>query len=74
VIGGEVFTHRELADYMPNMASPDAPYAPLARVVREATGLPVLHATRLATPDDAARAVREGCADLVGMTRAQIAE
>lgn len=74
VIGGEVFSHRELADYMPNMATPEAPYLPLARAVREATGLPVLHATRLATPDDAARAVREGCADLVGMTRAQIAD
>ncbi|MDJ0869126.1 MAG: NADH:flavin oxidoreductase, partial [Myxococcota bacterium] len=74
VIGGEVFTHRELADYMPNMAAPDAPYLPLARAVREATGLPILHATRISTPDDAARAIRDGCADLVGMTRAQIAD
>ena len=74
VIGGEVFTHRELADYMPNMKSEEAPYLPLARAVREATGLPVLHASKISTPDDAARALREGCADLVGMTRAQIAD
>lgn len=74
VIGGEVFTHRELADYMPNMAWPEAPYLHLAKAVREATGLPILHASKISTLDDAARAIREGCADMVGMTRAQIAD
>ncbi len=74
VIGGEVFTHRELADYMPNMAFPEAPYLGLARAVREATGLPIFHASKLSTLDDAARAVKEGCADMVGMTRAHLAD
>jgi 2,4-dienoyl-CoA reductase-like NADH-dependent reductase (Old Yellow Enzyme family)/thioredoxin reductase len=74
VIGGEVFTHRELADYMPNMAWPEAPYRQLARAVRETTGLPVFHASRIATLDDAARVLADGCADMVGMTRAQIAD
>ncbi len=74
VIGGEVFTHRELADYMPNMAWPEAPYRDLAKAVREASGLPILHASKVSTPDDAARVLAEGCADLVGMTRAHLAD
>ncbi len=74
VIGGEVFTHRELANYMPNMWGEEAPYLPFARAVREATGLPVLHASKLSTPDDAKEALRTGSVDLVGMTRAQIAD
>ncbi len=45
-----------------------------AGMVRAATNLPVLHAAKIDEVATARHAIREGKLDLVGMTRAQIAE
>ena len=61
-------------DNMPGMASPIAPWLDRAAAFRAAVDLPVFHAARIADVATARHAVREGLIDLVGMTRAQIAD
>ncbi len=61
-------------DNMPGMASPMAPWLEKAGAFRNETGLPVFHAARISDVATARHAIGEGLIDLVGMTRAQIAE
>jgi 2,4-dienoyl-CoA reductase-like NADH-dependent reductase (Old Yellow Enzyme family)/glycine/D-amino acid oxidase-like deaminating enzyme len=74
VSGGEVFSHMELTNYIPNMAYPVAPYLYLASAVRQISELPVFHAARIPDIETAARAVAEGHVDMVGMTRPHMAD
>ena len=59
---------------VPPMAIPPAYIAPQAGRLREATGLPVLVAGRINQPQIAEAVLRAGQADMVGMTRALIAD
>lgn len=61
-------------DNMPGMASPDAPWLAKAAAFRAEVDLPVFHAARIADVATARHAIREGLIDLVGMTRAHIAD
>jgi thioredoxin reductase len=61
-------------DNMPGMASPDAPFLMRAGQFKAAVQLPVFHAARIADVATARYAIKEGLLDLVGMTRAHIAE
>ncbi|MCP4070688.1 MAG: NADH:flavin oxidoreductase [Hyphomicrobiales bacterium] len=61
-------------DNMPGMASPMAPWLEKAGAFRNETGLPVFHAARISDVATARHAIGEGLIDLVGMTRAQIAD
>lgn len=61
-------------DNMPGMASPMAPWLAQAAAFREKISLPVFHAARIADVATARHAIREGLIDMVGMTRAHIAE
>jgi len=74
-IYGRMDTERGLArDNMPGMDSPLAPWVePVGRFRRE-VGLPVFHAARIADVGSARHAVAAGLVDMVGMTRAQIAD
>lgn len=64
-----------LAEYnMPGMGTPLAPWVEPVGVFRHEIGLPVFHAARIADLASARYAVREGKADMAGMTRAQIAD
>ena len=74
VVGGHTSDTRTTHDMYPSMHSPSAPYLKLAAAVKEKVGLPVLHATRIADAATAAYAVEQGLIDLVGMTRAFIAD
>jgi NADPH-dependent 2,4-dienoyl-CoA reductase/sulfur reductase-like enzyme len=56
------------------MGQRTAPYLDHARAIREAVGLPVFHATRITDLSTARHAVAEGHVDMVGMTRAHIAD
>ena len=51
-----------------------APHLDFAGMVRAETGLPVLHASKIDDVATARHAIREGLVDMVGMTRAQMAE
>ena len=55
---------------------PFGEYLPLTRALREAIGglVPLIGVGKIPTPDLAERALQEGDCDLVGMTRAQIAD
>lgn len=74
VNGGYGSTTPGLGEIIPTMDRPSAAYLDLARRVREATGLPVMQAAKIADPATADHAVRGGYLDLVGMTRAHLAD
>jgi dimethylglycine catabolism A len=74
VMASNVYDWRLSSLSMPSMNAPLAPYLQLAGDVKAAVSVPVLHAGRILDLATAARAVEEGVIDLVGMTRAQIAD
>lgn len=74
VIRGRIDTDLGLANVIPPMGLPAAPHLDFAGRVRRALGVPVMHAAGIRDVATARYAVREGLVDLVGMTRAQIAD
>jgi 2,4-dienoyl-CoA reductase-like NADH-dependent reductase (Old Yellow Enzyme family) len=74
VIRGHIDTDEGLARVIPPMGTPSAPHLEFAGEVRRALRIPVMHAARIADVATARYAVREGLVDLVGMTRAQMAD
>ncbi len=74
VMASNVYNWRMAALSMPSMGSPLAPYLPMAGAIKAAVQVPILHANRILDFATAARAIEDGLVDLVGMTRAQIAD
>lgn len=74
VSGGNNWTKAGVAQTVPSMAFPSGQFVELAGRVRRLTDLPVMHASGVADLATADFAVREGHVDLIGMTRAQIAD
>jgi 2,4-dienoyl-CoA reductase-like NADH-dependent reductase (Old Yellow Enzyme family)/thioredoxin reductase len=74
VIRGNIVNDVVLSDVIPIQGMPSAPHLSFAGMVREHTGLAVLHASKIDDIATARHAIREGLLDLVGMTRAHIAE
>ena len=75
IIGGAAHTLTLQALAVPNMASPHGLFVPLAAAIKAAVpGLPVFHAGRIVDPVHAERILADGSIDLVGMTRALIAD
>ena len=71
---GTSFDHAGLSFTVPNMSHPIAPHLDKVKRIRDAFGVPVFHANRVADLASAHRAVKEGCVDMIGMTRAHIAD
>ncbi|WP_245480504.1 NADH:flavin oxidoreductase [Neorhizobium sp. NCHU2750] len=71
---GRIDTEIGLAEYMPGMAVRLAPQLPFIAAFRKHVGLPTFHAARITDLATARHAVGEGLVDLVGMTRAHIAD
>lgn len=71
---GTISSDKELAEAIPGMGTPSAPWLETCRRIREAIDIPVLHAARIADAPTARFAIEDGCLDLVGMTRAQLAD
>ena len=67
-------THQMLTECMPGMESPIAPWLQAAGRFRAAVSLPVFHAARVTDLATARYAIRDGLLDMVGMTRAHIAD
>jgi 2,4-dienoyl-CoA reductase-like NADH-dependent reductase (Old Yellow Enzyme family) len=64
-----------LERHVPDLHFPEAPFAYLARTVREAAaGVPVIAMGRIMSRATAERLVAEGWADLVGLSRALLAD
>ncbi|HET6384577.1 MAG TPA: FAD-dependent oxidoreductase [Armatimonadota bacterium] len=53
---------------------PEGEWISLVRETKSATRLPVMHAGRIATPEMAEEAIREGATDIVCMTKTHIAD
>ena len=71
---GRVDTSIGYVNLMPGMSAPTATYLDLVQEFRRELTLPVFHACRIVDAATARRAVSEGIVDMVGMTRAHIAD
>lgn len=60
--------------WIPDMGHPEGTFVDLAGQVKAVTSLPILVTSRLASRATAERAITDGKADLIGMTRALIAD
>ncbi|MEZ5776400.1 MAG: FAD-dependent oxidoreductase [Hyphomicrobiaceae bacterium] len=72
--GVAAITTRGLSQLIGNMSNPMAPFLKSVAEFRRAIGAPVIHASRIVDLPTAAHAVTSGAADLVGMTRAHMAD
>ena len=60
--------------YVKDVSWPEAPAARAAKIIREASGMPVILGQRITTPERAEAVLADGSADLVGLARALIAD
>lgn len=74
VVGSGCDTHNTLANVIPNMSYPPEPFLHLAAGIKEVVDVPVIHAQNIKDPNQAQRILEAGYVDLVGMTRAHIAD
>ncbi len=74
VIRGHIDTEEGLSRVIPGMGEPSAPHLDFAGEVRAATRLPTFHAARVQDVATARHAIESGKLDLVGMTRAHLAD
>src|SRR5438552_5665135 len=74
VSGSNSETLRFEAMVTPSLYHPHALYADLAAATRSVGKVPVILAGRVSTPEQAERVLASGICDLVGMTRAMIAD
>jgi dimethylglycine catabolism A len=75
IIGGGAHTSVLQAGSVPDMSFPRGVYTPLAAAIKSAVpGLPILHATRIVDPIHADQLLADRVVDVVGMTRALIAD
>ncbi|MGB5935900.1 MAG: NADH:flavin oxidoreductase [Ornithinimicrobium sp.] len=74
VIRGTIDRDATLAEVIPGMGTPSAPQLGFAGEIKRAIGIPVMHGARISDVATARYAVREGLVDLVGLTRAQMAD
>jgi mycofactocin system FadH/OYE family oxidoreductase 2 len=75
IIGGAAHTYLLQAGAVPNMSYPNGVYVPLAAAIKAAVpDLPIFHATRIVDPVHADQILADGAVDVVGMTRALIAD
>ncbi|MFF5991183.1 NADH:flavin oxidoreductase [Prauserella flavalba] len=74
VIRGHISTEDGLSRVIPPMGERSAPHLTVAGALREHVGVPVMHAARIADLATARHAIADGLLDLVGMTRAHLAD
>ncbi|AFO88365.1 FAD-binding protein [Phaeobacter inhibens] len=74
VIRGRIHTDPAMTDVIPVQGMPSAPHLDFAGAVRQATGLPTFHAARIPDVATARHAIASGLLDMVGMTRAHMAD
>lgn len=74
VIRGRIHTDPSLTDVIPVQGMRNAPHLDFAGEVRKATGLPTFHAAKIPDVATARHAISAGLLDMVGMTRAHMAD
>ena len=74
VIRGRIHTDAALSKVIPVQGMPGSPHLDFAGEVRRRIGLPTFHAARIADVATARHAIGNGLLDMVGMTRAHMAD
>ncbi|GAB1363601.1 N-methyl-L-proline N-demethylase HpbA [Rhodobacter sp.] len=74
IIRGRIHTDAALTDVIPVQGMRSAPHLDLAGRIRAEVGLPTFHAARIPDVATARHAVSSGLVDMVGMTRAHMAD
>ena len=74
VIRGRIHTDPAMTDVIPVQGMKSAPHLDFAGEVRKATGMPTFHAARIPDVATARHAIADGLLDMVGMTRAHMAD
>jgi 2,4-dienoyl-CoA reductase-like NADH-dependent reductase (Old Yellow Enzyme family)/thioredoxin reductase len=74
VVRGRINHDAGLTDLIPIQGMPSAPHLDFAGQVRKETGMPTFHAAKIPDIATARHAIAEGLLDMVGMTRAHIAD
>jgi len=74
VIRGRIHTDPAMTDIIPVQGMANAPHLDFAGEVKKATGMPTFHAAKIPDVATARHAVKNGLLDMVGMTRAHIAD
>jgi N-methyl-L-proline demethylase len=74
IIRGHIDTDAALVDVIPVMGMASAPHLDFTGQVRAETNIPIFHAAKIADVATARHAIAEGKVDMVGMTRAHIAD
>lgn len=74
VIRGHIDTDPALTDVIPVQGMKNAPHLDFAGQVRKATGMPTFHAAKIPDVATARHAISAGLLDMVGMTRAHMAD
>ena len=74
VIKGHIESDEAISHVIPVMGTPAAPHLDMVKRVKDALKIPVMHAARIAEVATARHAVSSGSVDLIGMTRAHMAD
>lgn len=74
VVRGNVSSDPSMTDVIPLHGTPTAPHLDFAGKVRAMTGMPTFHAARIPDVATARHAIASGALDMVGMTRAHMAD
>ncbi|MEQ9696041.1 NADH:flavin oxidoreductase [Shimia sp. SDUM112013] len=74
VIRGRIHTDPAMTDVIPVQGMASAPHLDFAGKVKQVTGMPTFHAAKIPDVATARHAITEGLLDMVGMTRAHMAD
>ena len=74
IVKGRIHTDAAMTDLIPVQGMKGAPHLDFAGQVKKATNMAVFHAAKIPDVETARHAIREGLLDMVGMTRAHIAD
>ena len=74
VVRGRINHDAGLTDLIPIQGMPSSPHLDFAGRIRKETGMPTFHAAKIPDIATARHAISEGLLDMVGMTRAHIAD
>lgn len=74
VVKGRIHTDPAMTDVIPIQGMPGAPHLDFAGQVKKLTGMPTFHAAKIPDVATARHAIEAGLLDMVGMTRAHMAD
>ncbi|MEP3233000.1 MAG: NADH:flavin oxidoreductase [Hyphomicrobiales bacterium] len=74
IIRGRIHTDAAMTDVIPIQGAKSAPHLDFAGSIKQETGMPTFHAARIPDVATARHAIESGLLDMVGMTRAHIAD